>query len=269
MKTRVCVAGATGWMGQALSKAITETNDLDLVAAVSRKRAREKLQSTDVVISQTVQEALANTPVDVLVDYTLPDAVKVHTLLAIEKRVPVVIGTSGLTDQDYEEIGKAAEQNEVGVIACGNFSITAALLERFACEAAKFLKQWEIIDYASATKPDAPSGVARELSYLLSKIRKPEISHPIARTEGVREARGATINETQIHSLRLPSYVIALEIIFGAKDERLTIRHDAGEGASPYLAGTLLAIRKVRNHKGLIRGLGNILFDDGASDISS
>jgi 4-hydroxy-tetrahydrodipicolinate reductase len=265
MKTRVCLAGATGWMGKPISKAIVQSEDLELTAAVSRKHAGKNLGDVighpeiDVVISGSLQEAL-KTRVDVVVDYTLPDAVKAHTMLAIEKRVPIVIGTSGLSDADYEDIRKAAEKNQVGVIACGNFSITAVLLERFACEAARFLKHWEIIDYASATKPDAPSGVSRELSYLVSQIQKPVTPVPIERISGEVKSRGATINQMQIHSVRLPSFLISLEIIFGAEDERLTIRHDAGSGATPYIEGTLLAIRKVKNYRGLIRGLANILF---------
>src|SRR5206468_11939178 len=132
---------ATGWMGKALSKTIFETEDLTLAGAVSRKHAGQNLGTViqqpnlDLIISKSVEDALA-APIDVLVDYTLPDAVKAHTMFAIEKRLPVVVGTSGLSDKDYEEIRKAAEKNNVGVIACGNFSITAALLERFACEAA-------------------------------------------------------------------------------------------------------------------------------------
>src|SRR5690242_11938682 len=101
MKTQVCLAGATGWMGKALSKSIFETKDLVLAGAVSRKHAGQNLGKViqeprlDLIISKSVEDALT-TPVDVLVDYTLPDAVKAHTMLAIEKGVPVVIGTSGL-----------------------------------------------------------------------------------------------------------------------------------------------------------------------------
>jgi 4-hydroxy-tetrahydrodipicolinate reductase len=148
---------------------------------------------------------------------------------------------------------------KVGVIAAGNFAITAVLLQRFACEAAKYLSHWEVIDYASDAKQDAPSGTTRELAFRLSEIKKPEATHTIEETIGEIESRGTTLNGVQIHSIRLPSYVIGVEAIFGAKDERLTIRHDAGSGAEPYIQGTLLAIRKVRDHVGLIRGLDKIM----------
>lgn len=149
--------------------------------------------------------------------------------------------------------------NNVGVIAAGNFAITAVLLQRFACEAAKYLSHWEIIDYASDAKQDAPSGTTRELAFRLSKIRKPKVTHPVEETIGEKESRGTSSNGSQIHSIRLPSYIIGVEAIFGAKDERLSIRHDAGSGAEPYIQGTLLAIRKVRDCVGLVRGLDKIM----------
>ena len=99
----------------------------------------------------------------------------------------------------------------------------------------------------------------RELAFRLSEVRRPEVTHPIEDTIGEKESRGTTLNGSQIHSLRLPSYVISVETIFGAKDERLTIRHDAGSGAGPYIEGTLLAIRKVKDYMGLVRGLDRII----------
>jgi 4-hydroxy-tetrahydrodipicolinate reductase len=174
----------------------------------------------------------------------------------------VVVGTSGLSAEDYAEIDAAARKAERGVIAAGNFSITATLLTRFAVEAAKYVADVEVIDYAAAGKPDAPSGTAREIAERISAVRQPPTSVPIADMIGPHELRGGAIGEgvpVQLHSLRLPSYVLACEAIFGAPDERLTIRHDAGASASPYVAGTLLAARKVGGMVGLVRGLDSLL----------
>ena len=264
MILNICIAGATGWVGKPLCLAVSATEDLSLVGAVSSTHKGRNLKDVigelnlDLTVSGSVTEAL-NTPTDVLVDYTKADAVKANVMTAIRKGVHVVIGSSGLTDEDFSEVNQAALERHVGVIAAGNFAITAVLLQRFACEAAKYLSHWEIIDYASDAKQDAPSGTTRELAFRLSEIRKPELTHPIEETIGERESRGTTLNGTQIHSIRLPSYVISVEAIFGAKDERLTIRHDAGSGAEPYIQGTLLAIREVKNHVGLIRGLDRIM----------
>jgi 4-hydroxy-tetrahydrodipicolinate reductase len=264
VKLNVCIAGATGWVGKPLCMAVSEADDLSLVGAVSRSYRGRNLKDVfgdpniDLIVSGSVAEAL-DTPTDVLVDYTKADVVKANVMTAIRKGVHVVIGSSGLTDEDFIEINQAALDNKVGVIAAGNFAITAVLLQRFACEAAKYLSHWEIIDYASDAKKDAPSGTVRELAFRLSEIRKPEVTHPISETIGERESRGTTLNASQIHSIRLPGYVISVEAIFGAKDERLIIRHDAGSGAEPYIQGTLLAIREVKNHVGLIRGLDRIM----------
>jgi 4-hydroxy-tetrahydrodipicolinate reductase len=264
MKLNVCIAGATGWVGKPLCQAVSATDDLCLVGAVSRTHAGQSLKDVpgesdlDLTISGSVAEAL-ETPTDVLVDYTSAEAVKANVLTAISKGVHVVIGSSGLTDKDYAEINRAALDHKVGVIAAGNFAITAVLLQRFACEAAKYLSQWEIIDYASDTKKDAPSGTTRELAFRLSEVREHEATIPISETIGEKDSRGTTLSGSQIHSVRLPGYVISAEVIFGANNERLSIRHDAGSGAEPYIQGTLLAIRKVSNHVGLIRGLDKVM----------
>jgi 4-hydroxy-tetrahydrodipicolinate reductase len=264
MKLKVCVSGASGWVGRPLCLAVSATDDLILVGAVSPTNKGRKLKdvisesSLDLTVSGSVAEAL-DTSTDVLVDYTNADAVRGNVMTAIGKGVHVVIGSSGLTDEDFTEINQAALEHHVGVIAAGNFAITAVLLQRFACEAAKYLSHWEIVDYASDAKRDAPSGTTRELAFRLSEIRRPQVTHPISETIGERDSRGTTLNGSQIHSIRLPGYVISVEAIFGAPDERLTIRHDAGSGAGPYIQGTLLAVREVSNHVGLIRGLERIM----------
>ena len=140
--------------------------------------------------------------------------------------------------------------------------MTAALLKRFTLAAAKYVRDVEIIDYASAAKSDTPSGTARELAEALSEVRQAGTAKPVADLSGLRETRGAAVGETvpvQVHSLRLPSFVLACEAVFGAPDERLTIRHDAGSSAAPYVAGTLLAVRRVGEQAGLRRGLDTLL----------
>src|SRR5512133_1691467 len=243
---RVCVAGVTGWTGRAVAAAVEAANDLQLVAGVSR---------SDPESYSSVAEALDAVGADVLVDYTHAAAVGANVLAAVERGVDVVVGSSGLSAQDYEAIDALARERQVGVVAAGNFSLTAALLVRSAVEAARHLEAWEVIDYASAGKPDAPSGTAQELTERLGAVRPPAIAVPIDETLGAREARGATVAGTQVHSLRLPSFAVSTEIIFAAEGERLSIRHDAGETPAPYVAGTLLAIRSVPGRIGLTRGL--------------
>ena len=267
MSVRIVVAGATGWTGSALVKAIAASADLSLAGGVARLAAGQDIGEANglppigVAIAATLGEALG-APSDVVIDYTHPTLVKVHTLMALAAGRHVVIGTSGPTAADCREIDVAAKAAKRGVIAAGNFSITATLLTRFAVEAAKYLADVEVIDYASAGKPDVPSGTTRELAERIAAVRAKSSAVPVADVLGPKDARGASIGEghpVQLHSLRLPGYVIAAEAIFGAPDERLTIRHDAGSSAAPYVAGTLLAARKVVGLVGLTRGLDSLI----------
>ena len=260
----VCLAGATGWAGSELARAIASSSDLSLVAAVSRKHAGQDLgkvlgvQNFTCPVYATAAEAL-DCPCDVFVEYTSAASAKANVLAALEHGAHVVVGTSGLTEQDFFEIDAAAQTRQRGVLACGNFALTAVLLQRFAEIAAKYIPQWEIIDYADDNKIDAPSGTVRELATRFAKVRSPEPTISVEKTVGVREARGATLASSQVHSVRLPGYVISAEVIFGMPDQRLTIRHDAGNTARPYVDGALLAIRKVSTLVGVRRGLDSVM----------
>jgi 4-hydroxy-tetrahydrodipicolinate reductase len=262
---RVCIAGATGWTGTAIARGVRDAPDLELRSAVSRSSAGHDLgealgeEAWGVPVLASVGEALDG--VDVMIDYTAPGAVKANTLAAVAAGVAVVIGTSGLTADDFAEIDAAARERSVGVVSSGNFSLTAAMAQAAALLAARHLPQWEVIDYASAGKPDVPSGTARELAERLGEVRRPAIGRPVDEILGPREARGADIAGTQVHSVRLPSFVVSTEVVFGLPDERLTIRHDAGASADPYVAGTLIAARAARGRVGLTRGLDTLLVE--------
>ncbi|MFJ9808204.1 4-hydroxy-tetrahydrodipicolinate reductase [Streptomyces sp. NPDC101158] len=263
---RVCFAGITGWTAPPIVAALDRAEDLTLVSGVSRSSAGRSL--TEAVGSRaegqvygSVEEALAAEPADVLVDYTSAAAVGPHVRAAIEAGVHVVVGSSGLTAEDYAVLDALARERRVGVIAAGNFSVMAAVLSRAAALAAEHLEHWEIIDYASATKPDVPSGTARELAESLGAIRAPEQGVPEAELIGPPEARGAEVAGGRVHSVRLPSFVVSTEVVFGGDGERLTLRHDAGATPDPYTAGTLLAVRRVGGTVGVRRGLDSLLFD--------
>ena len=227
---RVCLAGATGWAGSELARAIARESDLTLVAAVSRSHAGDQLsdvlddRSLSAPIYGTAEDALRR-PCDVFVEYTSPEVAKANILAALAAGAHVVVGTSGLSDGEYAEIDAMAQRQRRAVLACGNFALTAVLLQHFAAMAAKLIPQWEIIDYADAAKLDAPSGTVRELATRLARLGAPP-----------------TGSDSRIHSVRLPGYVISAEIVFGMPDQRLSIRHDAGNSARPYVDGALLAI---------------------------
>lgn len=264
MPLTVCLAGATGWAGSELARGIAASADLRLVAAVSRRHAGHALGEVlgDPAITAPVHasaaEALA-APCDVFVEYTHPDVARANVLAALEHGAHVVVGTSGLTEADYAGIDAAAREHGRGVLACGNFALTAVLLIKFSELAAKILPQWEIIDYAHAGKPDAPSGTVRELAMRMGKVRQPRLEVPLEETRGLRAARGGTLAGSQVHAVRLPGFVLGAETIFGLPDQTLSIRHNAGSSARPYVDGALLAIRKVSTLTGLHRGLDAVL----------
>jgi 4-hydroxy-tetrahydrodipicolinate reductase len=256
---RVCVAGITGWTGGPIARAIAAADDLELVSGVSRSAAGTSFDDRGAPIFGSVWEALERAEADVVVDYTGAAAVKENVLAALARKTAVVVGSSGLTAADFEEIDRLAREAGVGVIAAGNFSLLAALLLRSAAEIAGHVPAWEIIDYASAGKADVPSGTSRELAERLGEHGGPTIGRPLDELHGPVEARGATVAGSQIHSVRLPSFVVSTEIVFAAEGERLTLRHDAGETPAPYVAGTLLAVRSVPGRVGLTRGLDALI----------
>lgn len=264
MTRKVCLAGATGWAGSELARSIAAVDDIELVSAVSRKHAGQKLdvvlgeRRLDTPIFASAAEALAH-PCDVFVEFTAPESARANILAALEHGAHVVVGTSGLTDEDYAQIDAVAKQHRRGVLACGNFALTMVLLQKFAVTAAKYLPSWEIIDYAYAGKPDAPSGTARELAGRLGNVRQPELAVPVEKTVGMKETRGGNLAGSQVHSVRLPGFVIGAEVIFGMPDQTLTLRHNAGSSAKPYVDGALLAIRKVSTLTGVHRGLDVVL----------
>lgn len=259
------MSGALGCVGRELVIAIAAADDLSLQSAVSRRETGRDIGEAvgadpiGVLIEEDIERALDRAP-DVLIDYTHPTVVRHHVSLALARRVPVVIGTSGLFDEDFAEIDAAARAAGVGV-ATGNFSLTAALLQHLGKIAARHVPQFEVIEHGAAGKPDVPSGTARELAELLAHERGAlPIGAPVELI-GPAEARGAEIAGVPVHSLRLPGTSPRVEVVFGAPGERLTIRHEEQGDSTIFVAGTLLAARRVQDFAGLVRGLDSLLFD--------
>ena len=247
---RVLIAGVTGWTGAPLSRAVEAAPDLELVGGIARRGADYA----------SVADALAAVEADVLVDYTSAAVVRSHVDAALAGGLHAVVGSSGLTEADYSELDAAARAAGRSVIAAGNFSILAATLLHAATLAASHVAHWEVIDYGSVGKPDAPSGTSREIAERLSSVHEPAAAEHDSDLIGPPEARGASVSGTRVHSLRLPGYTLSTDVILATPDERLVIRHEAGASAEPYIAGTLLAIRRAPEVTGLLRGLDRLLF---------
>ncbi len=267
MAISIAVSGASGSVGRALIAAILENPEFKLVAASSRSLAGQNIaealglkNTSDVQAVSTVEAALACKPA-VLIDYTHVSVALEHCQAAIAAGVNLVLGTSGLSKTDLEELGQQAKQNNVGIFAAGNFSITAAMLQYLGMIAAKHLPTWEVIDYGKPKYVHVPSSTGRELVDKLAAVKQPEKIVPPDQAYGMKEARGATVSGTQIHSIRAPGYGFSIEAIFSLPGERLTLRHDASESPQPYVHGTLLAAREVIKFTGLKRGIESVLFN--------
>lgn len=254
---KVCVSGATGRTGSAVAAAVAQAPDMALVSCVSRRAAGQAVQAAPCFAS--VEAALAGPAFDVLVDYTALSVVKANTLAALAAGRRVVIGTSGLTAADFEEIGAAALSAGVGVVASGNFALTAALMTRFSLMAAAYLDWFEIVDYSRPSKTDAPTGTARELAERMGDVKRPKVEVDPDKVQGEPGLRGGTVNGVQVHSVRLPGYAATVTSTFAHGTSRLTITHDAGDDASIYADGTLLAARRVMEITGVLRGLDQLL----------
>ena len=261
---RICISGALGDVGRHLIEGVVADPAYELVGAVARRElgrdVGEAIGRSAVGVSITDDLAAAlDAGVDALIDYTHPSVIRDHIALAFERRVPVVIGTTGLTDEDFAEIDTAARGAGVGA-ATGNFAITAALLQHLAKIAARVIPHWEVIDLNPATKPDAPSGTARELAEVLGAIRHPIVALDDDELIGPPAARGAVFGGARVHSVRLPGCSPWTEIIFGLDGERLVLRHDQQPGGGIFVNGSLLAARHIQGAPGLVRGLDSILF---------
>jgi 4-hydroxy-tetrahydrodipicolinate reductase len=264
---RIALSGVTGWAGSALARGIVAAPDLQLVAGIARRAAGASVGAALGVdcaapVVATAAEALTQRP-DVFFEYAKPDVALANVLAALGAGAHVVVGTSGLSDDDYARIDAAARAANRGVLACGNFAITAVLLQQFAEMAVKWLPDVELIDYAYEGKVDVPSGTVRELAVRLGAARGAATASalPTSALRGPAETRGAAMSGIPVHSLRVPGFVLGAEAVFGAPDQRLHLRHEAGAGAGIYVQGALLAIRRVSGLVGVVRGLDRVMRD--------
>ncbi|HEY7348902.1 MAG TPA: 4-hydroxy-tetrahydrodipicolinate reductase [Ktedonobacterales bacterium] len=265
-RLRVAIAGATGWVGRALVPAIMRDPELELVGAVARRGAQRDIGLVvgvgplGVLIDDALGDALTHSRPQVLVDFTSPLVVMDHVRAALSSGIAVVVGTSGIREEQFQEIDLLAQEQGVGALVAGNFALTAVLMMKFAEIARRYIPDCEIIEYHGANKFDAPSGTALETTARLGRIAQAGAPSALPHEEAPEAsgARGIELAGAQVHSVRLPGLVSHQEILFGRPGELLTLRHDSF-AAESYVAGTLLAIKRVMSFRGLVRGLDALL----------
>lgn len=252
----VAVAGCAGRMGSAAVRAVAAADDMNVVCGID-PFARDDAAFP---VYDDVRAALDAHEVDVLVDFTRPDAVAGNLAVALPRGVNCVVGTTGLSNDVLEELAATA-QGDACLFYAPNFTTGAVLMMQFAKAAAPFFPEAEVIEFHHARKLDAPSGTAVRTAQIISEARGGRASEaPGAETEvaGAEGARGALVDGVPVHSVRSMGFVASQEVIFGSLGQTLSIRHDSWDRAS-YMPGVLLGIRSVGERRGLIVGLENFM----------
>ncbi len=243
--TKVGVLGARGRMGREVILAVAEAPDLIVAAEVDRDDKLDTLEASDVVV-----------------DFTQPSAVMGNLRWCIEHGLDAVVGTSGFGEDRLDEVaGWLEDHPAVRVLVVPNFSVGAILMIRFAEQAARFFPSAEVIELHHAGKADAPSGTALRTASMIGAARAEAGlgAPPDATSSALPGARGATVDEIHVHSVRVAGLVAHQEVLFGGQGETLTIRHDSLDRVS-FIPGVLLAVRGIRSlPHGLTVGLEGLL----------
>ncbi|MBU0687366.1 MAG: 4-hydroxy-tetrahydrodipicolinate reductase [Candidatus Margulisbacteria bacterium] len=263
-KIKVIVNGAAGKMGLETVKAISNADDLDLAGVCDVTLVDAPIKDlvkevkNDLKIQKSLTELIKSTKAQVVVDFTHPHSALENVKAILENGAHAVVGTTGLSMDNLEEIKKACSKNNVNCIVAPNFAIGAVLMMKFSKEAARYMPEVEIIEMHHDQKADAPSGTAiKTAELILSEIN--EVKRPdIKEIEKVKGVRGGSLGGINIHSVRLKGYVASQEVIFGGLGQTLKIRHDSINRAS-FMPGVVLAIREVTKVKGLVYGLENLM----------
>ncbi|MTI82836.1 MAG: 4-hydroxy-tetrahydrodipicolinate reductase [Firmicutes bacterium] len=265
---RVVVSGAVGRMGKEVVKTVWQADDVELAGVVDTYGVGEDIGSLAGIgaIGITVQEdlrtVLNNLQPHVVVDFTAPQVVAGNARTILECGVCPVIGTTGLSPSDIDDLRKLAEEQQVGGVIAPNFAIGALLMIKFAKEAVKYFPHVEIIEEHHDQKVDAPSGTAIKTAEILAEQRGDFHQGLPTEVENLSGARGAEFDGgIRIHSVRLPGLVAHQEVILGGLGQTLKIRHDSIARES-FMPGVLMAVRKVMSVKGLVYGLENLIFED-------
>jgi len=246
--TRVGVLGAAGRMGSEVCRAIEDADGLELVARVDP--SGEAHCSTSI-------EALAEGGATVAVDFTHPASVMANVRWCLRNAIHAVVGTTGITPADLEEIRGLAEAGDANCVVAPNFALGAVLLLRFAAEAARYFDAAEVIELHHDGKADAPSGTAIATARAIGAARAGGWSPPEAVGE-FPASRGVEIDGVTVHAVRLPGLVAHEEVLFGGAGQTLSLRHDTVD-RSAFMPGVVLAIRAVADRPGLTVGLDALL----------
>lgn len=265
-KIKVLVVGACGKMGQEVVKAVLDDPGLTLASVVDVRNPDKDMgpiigrEALGVVVRSDLATAISLDKPQVMVDFTTPMTVMDNLRVALQAKVHAVVGTTGLTPENLQEIAERCSANGANVLIAPNFAIGALLMMRFAAEAAKYLPQVEIIELHHDQKLDAPSGTSIKTAEMILKGRG-ELCQKAIGEEKIKGVRGGEIGGIHLHSIRLPGFIAHQEVIFGGPGQILTVRHDSISRES-FMPGVVFAVKKIGDRPGLTYGLDELLFEN-------
>ncbi len=258
---RVVVQGALGRMGKEVINALCQDPDTEVVGATEQDVTTEQLDLPDgsgsVPFSTDLDAVISECKPDALVDFTIASATVPAVRTATARGVNVVVGTTGLSTDDLNEIERMATAGNVGVVVAPNFALGAVIMMHLAAVAARYLDYAEITELHHDRKADAPSGTALKTARDMLQAR----GTPFLKSSAAEQsfpARGEIVEGINIHSVRLPGLLAHQEVVFGAAGQTLTIRHDT-ISRECFMPGVILAVKEVIHRKGLILGLDTLL----------
>lgn len=246
---KVAVCGAFGKMGKEVCQAVENSSDMELAAKI------------DIIgdVYKSIEEAYNTVKFDVVVDFTQPKSIFENAKYCLNHEIKIVIGTTGLKDEEIAVLKTLSAQNKTGCLIAPNFSTGAVLMMMFSQMAAKYFDNAEIIELHHNQKKDAPSGTAIKTALMMSQAKETFKKGNCPETETIEGSRGGTsYSDIQIHSVRMPGYIASQEVIFGSSGQIFKIRHDSMDRQC-YMGGVLLAVRHVVDKNDFVYGLENIL----------
>nr|WP_295971647.1 4-hydroxy-tetrahydrodipicolinate reductase [uncultured Bacillus sp.] len=262
--TKIVIAGPRGRMGSEAVKLVERTENFELAAVIDHKNNGKLLSELDgisslpVPIYSDITDCLTDVKPDVLIDLTTPEVGMYHTKTALTLGVRPVVGTTGFTKENLQELESLCREKELGCIIAPNFALGAVLMMKFSQMAGKYFPDVEIIELHHDKKLDAPSGTAVKTAEMIAEVRKEKKQGHPNEKETLQGARGADYAGMHIHSVRLPGLIAHQQVLFGAEGQSLTIRHDSYDRVS-FMSGVKLAVETVMNLNTLVYGLENII----------
>lgn len=250
---KVAVCGACGKMGTEVIKAVSADSELELAAKIDICKCEG--------VFKTIEEALKHAEIDVLVDFTQPESIFKNARLCLNNRIRPVIGTTGLSDEEIEELKNLSQEKNVSCLIAPNFSTGAVLMMMFSAQAAKYFDNAEIIELHHNQKKDAPSGTSVKTAKMMVEGNESKTFSKgnCEEQELIKGSRGGiSYHDIHIHSVRMPGYIASQEVIFGSPGQIFKIRHDTMDRAC-YMPGVILAIKHAAKNNDFVYGLENIL----------